>query len=106
MDRFVRFSEQDLCLTYDFWAFLGSPGADAGPQPAYGVDPEFGRVVDVDLSKERMERTWLAYRKRWDAEEDQRRILEEKKLVRGVWLQVQVEFQDRFKVPEFECIPC
>ena len=47
----------------------------------YGVDPEFGRKIDVDLSEERMKRSWEAYKIRWEREEERRRALEEKKLV-------------------------
>ena len=47
----------------------------------YGVDPEFGRKIDVDLSEERMKRSWEAYKIRWEREEERRRELEEKKLV-------------------------
>jgi hypothetical protein len=46
----------------------------------YGVDPEFGRKIDVDLSEERMKRSWEAYKIRWEREEERRRELEEKKL--------------------------
>ena len=49
--------------------------------PMYGVDPEFGRKIDVDLSEERMKRSWEAYKIRWEREEERRRALEEKKLV-------------------------
>ena len=48
----------------------------------YGVDPEFGRKIDVDLSEERMQKAWDAYKIRWEREEEDRRALEEKKLVR------------------------
>ena len=47
----------------------------------YGVDPEFGRTIDVDLSEERMKKAWEAYKIRWDKEEENLRALEEKKLV-------------------------
>ena len=47
----------------------------------YGVDPEFGRKVDVDLSEERMEKAWNAYKTRWKWEEEKLAKLEEKKLV-------------------------
>ena len=47
----------------------------------YGVDPEIGRKIDVDLSEERMKRSWEAYKIRWEREEERRRELEEKKLV-------------------------
>lgn len=46
-----------------------------------GVDPGWGRQVDVDLSEERMKKSWETYKKRWEQEEDKRKILEEKKLV-------------------------
>ena len=36
----------------------------------YGVDPEFGRKIDVDLSEERMKRSWEAYKIRWEREEE------------------------------------
>lgn len=49
--------------------------------PRYGVRPEWGRPVDVDLSEERMKRAWEAYKKRWAEEEDARIELEKKKLV-------------------------
>jgi len=48
--------------------------------PMYGVDPEFGRTIDVDLSEERMKKAWEAYKIRWDKEEENLRALEEKKL--------------------------
>ena len=48
----------------------------------YGVDPEFGKRVEVDLSKERMQKAWKAYHIRWEREDNERRALEEKKLVR------------------------
>ena len=51
--------------------------------PMYGVDPNFGRTIDIDLSKERMQRAWDAYKIRWEREEGNRRALEEKKLVRN-----------------------
>ena len=47
----------------------------------YGVDPEFGRPIDVDLSEERMRKAWDAYKVRWEREADNIRSLEEKKLV-------------------------
>ena len=47
----------------------------------YGVDPEFGRKVDVDLSEERLEKSWNAYKSRWKWEEEKLEKLEEKKLV-------------------------
>ena len=47
----------------------------------YGVDPEFGRKVDVDFSEERMEKAWNAYKSRWKWEEEKLEKLEEKKLV-------------------------
>ena len=50
--------------------------------PMYGVDPEFGRTIEIDLSKERMHRAWEAYKIRWEREESNRRALEETKLVR------------------------
>ena len=49
--------------------------------PMYGVDPEFGRTIDLDLSEERMKKVHEAYKKRWKAEEENLRSLEEKKLV-------------------------
>jgi hypothetical protein len=45
------------------------------------VDPEFGRRVEVDMSEDRMKKAWEAYKVRWEQEEEQRLILEEKKLV-------------------------
>ena len=48
----------------------------------YGIDPEWGRRVDVDLSPERMAKAWEAYKLRWEREEDQRRAMEERKIVR------------------------
>ena len=36
----------------------------------YGVDPEFGRKIDVDLSEERMKRSWEAYKIRLEREEE------------------------------------
>ena len=48
----------------------------------YGVDPDFGRKVDIDLSEERMQKAWEAYKIRWEREENDIRELEEKKLVR------------------------
>ena len=48
----------------------------------YGIDPDFGRTIEIDLSKERMQRAWEAYKIRWEREESDRRELEEKKLVR------------------------
>jgi len=53
-----------------------------GRQFAYGVDPAFGRRIEVDLSEERMKKAWEAYKVRWAEEEEQRLILEEKKLVK------------------------
>ena len=47
----------------------------------YGVDPEFGRTVDVDFSEERMQKAWNAYKARWKWEEEKLEKLEEKKLV-------------------------
>ena len=47
----------------------------------YGVDGDFGRKVDVDMSEERMQKAWEAYKIRWENEAEDRRILEEKKLV-------------------------
>lgn len=50
--------------------------------PMYGVDQDFGRTIDIDLSEERMQRAWEAYKIRWEREESDLRALEEKKLVR------------------------
>ena len=50
-------------------------------QHSHGVDPAFGRRVDIDLSEDRMKKAWEAYKIRWESEEENRRILEEKKLV-------------------------
>ena len=47
----------------------------------YGVNPDFGRKVDVDMSEERMQKAWEAYKIRWENEADDLRVLEEKKLV-------------------------
>ena len=52
-----------------------------GHQHSHGVDPAFGRRVDIDLSEDRMKKAWEAYKIRWESEEENRRILEEKKLV-------------------------
>ncbi len=49
--------------------------------PRHGVDPAFGRQVEVDLSPERMARAWEAYKARWEREEKRLRQLEENKLV-------------------------
>ncbi len=52
---------------------------DQSGRPQYGVDPEFGRQVDVDMSPERMARAWEAYKERWKREEEYFRDLEERK---------------------------
>ena len=49
--------------------------------PLYGVDPDFGKKVEVDMSEERMQKAWEAYKIRWENEADDIRFLEEKKLV-------------------------
>jgi hypothetical protein len=54
-----------------------------GRQYSYGVDPAFGRRIEVDLSEERMKKAWEAYKVRWAEEEERRQILEEKKLVQS-----------------------
>jgi hypothetical protein len=51
-----------------------------------GVDPAWGRQVEVDLSEERMKKSWEAYKKRWELEEDKRKVLEEKKLVSLIFM--------------------
>ncbi len=52
-------------------------------RPRYGVDPRFGRQVEVDLSPERMARAWEAYKARWEAEEEYLEQLKERKIVRN-----------------------
>ena len=53
----------------------------SGRGQRFGVDPAFGRRVEVDMSEDRMKKAWQAYKVRWEQEEEQRLILEEKKLV-------------------------
>lgn len=48
--------------------------------PGYGVDRAFGRRIEFDLSEERMQKAWEAYKIRWENEQEERMILEEKKL--------------------------
>ncbi len=55
--------------------------AEGVRQPPGGIDPEWGRQVDVDLSRERMEKAWAAYKIRWAREEEAMRMMQEKKLV-------------------------
>ena len=42
---------------------------------------DFGRKVNVDMSKDAMKRRWELYRKHWEGEEDRLRELEELKTV-------------------------
>eukprot|EP00095_Tigriopus_kingsejongensis_P006210 maker-scaffold388_size188554-snap-gene-0.18 protein:Tk06210 transcript:maker-scaffold388_size188554-snap-gene-0.18-mRNA-1 annotation:"chaperone protein dnaj" len=46
----------------------------------YGVHPDFGRSVDVDMSPERMAKAWEAYKIRWEHDEGRKQELEELKL--------------------------
>ena len=59
-----------------------SPPGHHNQKQQYGVDPNIMRNIEVDLSEERMKKAWQAYKERWIREEDARRRLEEKKLVR------------------------
>ena len=56
-------------------------GHSSKGQNQYGVDPNIMRNIEVDLSEERMKKAWQAYRERWIREEENRRNLEEKKLL-------------------------
>ena len=56
-------------------------GQHSPPRNQYGVDPSIMRNIEVDLSEERMKKAWQAYRERWIREEENRRNLEEKKLL-------------------------
>lgn len=47
----------------------------------YGVDPSIMRNIKVDLSEERMQAAWRAYKERWAREEGYLRDLEENKTV-------------------------
>jgi hypothetical protein len=55
--------------------------SDAATMPKRGIDPEWGRKVDVDLSPERMAKAWEAYKLRWAWEEQRLKDLEERKIV-------------------------
>lgn len=50
-------------------------------RPRYGVDPRIMRNINIDLSEERMQYAWAAYKERWAREEDHLKNLEEQKMI-------------------------